>query len=55
MNNADPDQSLQTVDSDLGLLYLLRPVCLNTLGEYGTYTFVYLGIFFFFCTFVLKA
>ena len=34
VNNVDPDQMTQSVVSDLILNCLLRPVFLNTLGNY---------------------
>ena len=33
-NSVDPDQMLPAAASDLGLHYLLRPVCPNTKGDY---------------------
>ena len=33
-NSVDPDHMLHSVVSDLGLHYLLKPICLNTLGKY---------------------
>ena len=35
-NNVDPDQMPQNVASDLGLHCLLKPLCLNTYGKFGT-------------------
>ena len=35
-NSVDPDQTPRSAASDLGLHYLLRPVCLNTKGKYVT-------------------
>ena len=36
-NSVDPDETLRSVASHLGLYCLLRPVCPNTYGKYGTY------------------
>ena len=35
-NSVDPDEALHSEASHLGLLFLLRPVCLKTYGKYGT-------------------
>ena len=35
-NNVDPDQTPRSAASDLGLHCLLRHVCPNTKGNYGT-------------------
>ena len=34
-NKVNPDQTLRSVASDLGLQCLQRPTCLNTKGYYG--------------------
>ena len=39
-NSVDPDQMLHSVASDLGLLFLQRPICLNTYDYFGIWTFV---------------
>ena len=36
-NSIDPDETPHSVASHLGLNCLLRPVCPNTYGKYGTY------------------
>ena len=36
-NTIDPDQLPHSAASDLGLCWLLRPVCLNTSGKYNTF------------------
>ena len=38
-NSVDPDEMPYSVASHLGLHCLLRPVCPNTYGKYGTYQF----------------
>ena len=35
-NSVDPEQTLQSAVSDLGLHCLQRPACLNTLGYYSS-------------------
>ena len=35
-NSVDTDQTPHSAASDLGLHYLLRPICLNTKGKYGS-------------------
>ena len=35
-NSVDPDETLHSAASHPGLHCLLRPVCLNTYGKYGT-------------------
>ena len=37
-NSVDPDQMLHSFASDLGLHCLMRPICLNTLGKYGSHS-----------------
>ena len=36
-NSVDPDETRRSAASHLVLYCLLRPVCLNTYGKYGTY------------------
>ena len=36
-NSVDPDETLRSAASHLGLYCLLRPVCPNTYGKYGIY------------------
>ena len=36
-NSVDPDETPRSVASHLGLYCLLRPVCPNTYGKYGTW------------------
>ena len=38
-NSVDPDETPCSAASHLGLYCLLRPVCLNTYGKYGSYTY----------------
>ena len=35
-NSVDPDEMLHSAASHLGLHFLLRPVCPDTYGKYGT-------------------
>ena len=39
-NSVDPDETPRSAASHLGLYCLLRPVCPNTYGKYGTYDIV---------------
>ena len=39
-NSVDPDETLHSAASHLGLHCLLRPVCPNTYGKYGNATCV---------------
>ena len=36
-NSVDPDETPRSAASHLGLNCLLRPVCPNTYGKYGSY------------------
>ena len=39
-NSVDPDETPHSAASHLGLYCLLRPVCPNTYGKYGTTVYV---------------
>ena len=40
-NSVDPDETPRSAASHLGLYCLLRPVCPNTYGKYGTFLELY--------------
>ena len=40
-NSVDPDETPRSAASHLGLYCLLRPVCPNTYGKYGTFFLVF--------------
>ena len=43
-NSVDPDATPHSAVSHLGLYCLLRPVCPNTYGKYGTIFLAYMGM-----------